>query len=416
MPAIGPDPSRHGDPCSTDRISGEAIDWELASIDRRTTKNVVDNLARLGPTDRKALAEALGTGRTTLARAVADLLDAHILIELSTSPHGRGRPHTLLAVNPRAASAIGLDFGLRHIRGAIVDAAHNTLATVESDTAMDYSIEAAVDMATELVRQLDASATGPIIGIGVALPGPVDRAAMSLTRSSILPNWAGIPVLEQFSETISHPLLGDNESNLAAYAEKLWGASIDAQSMIYLKLHSGVGGAIMTNGQIMRGQRGAAGEFGHLSRDAHGERCRCGNRGCLEASIGIPSLLAKMSARRGYDLSLKDAKRLVADGDPTCRDVVMAAGRDAGRALGTLSNAFDPECIVVGGSLLGFGSILLQAIETGYRRSALPMHAGIAIRPGELGRWASALGATGLVFASGFDELLSKSWRSKSLP
>ena len=398
-----------------DHLSGgpgsETIDWELEGVDRRTTKNVVDNIARLGPVDRKALAKVLSTGRTTLARAVGDLLDARILIELDTPPQGRGRPHTLLAVNPRAASAIGLDFGLRHIRGAIVDAAHNTLATVERDTSMDYPLEVAVDVATELASELVASATGPIVGVGVALPGPVDRAAMSLTRSSILPDWAGIPVLKHFAGRINYPLFADNESNLAAYAEKLWGAATDTQSMIYLKLHSGLGGAVMMNGQIIRGHRGAAGEFGHLSWDARGRRCRCGNRGCLEASIGIPNLLVRMSVGRTHELSLGDAMRLVTEGDQACHDVIRQAGRDAGRALGTLSNALDPACIVIGGALLGFGAPLLDGIEAGYRGSALPMHAGIPIRRAKLGRWASALGATGFVFASGFDELLARSWR-----
>ena len=390
-----------------------SISGELVGIDRRTTKNVVDNIARLGPTDRKALAELLGTGRSTLARAVAALLDARILVEIDTEPQGRGRPQTLLAINPRAASAIGLDFGLRHIRGAIVDAARNTLATVETETPMDYTLDIAVDVATDLVGQLERSATGPIAGIGIALPGPVDRTEMSLTRSSILPEWAGLPVLPKLSTRIGYPMLADNESNLAAYAEKLWGSAREIESMVYLKLHSGVGGAIMMNEQIMRGQRGAAGEFGHLSRDDGGPLCRCGNRGCLEASIGIPPLLSKMSARHGRPISFKEAVRLVAARDEACRAVVEEAGRDAGRALGTLSNALDPQCIVVGGTLLQFDDVLLDAITAGYHDAALPMHTGIPIRRAELGRWAPALGATGFVFASGFDELLSRSWRVK---
>lgn len=395
------------------RDQDAGVDWELAGTDRRTTKNVVDLVARLGPTDRKVIADMLGIGRSTLARAVGDLLDARMLIEFDTEPRGRGRPGTLLSVNPRAASAIGLDFGLRHVRGAIVDAAHNTLMTAETRLTVDYTLEAAIDAATSLVARLEESATGPIMGIGVALPGPVDRSEMSLTRSSILPNWAGTPVLRHFAHHFRYPLLGDNEYNLAAYAEKLWGAASDVESMIYLKLHSGVGGAIMMNGQIMRGQRGAAGEFGHMSRDPLGEPCRCGNRGCLEASIGVPRLLASMSAYQGRELSLSAAQRLVATGDDQCRAVLAAAGHDVGRALGTLSNALDPQCIVIGGALVGFGEPLLDAIRTGYRIAALPIHTDVPFRTAHLGRWASALGGTGLVLASGFDELLARSWKSR---
>lgn len=381
---------------------------ELVDADPRLTKATVDLIARLGPSDRETLTSLLGVGRSTLARAVGALLDARIVVEVGTPPRGRGRPRSLLAVSPSAGSAIGLDFGLRHVRGAIVDGAHNTVATAEVGLAQDYSVAEALGAARSLIGETAVASSGPIVGVGLALPGPVDRGSMALTRSSILPGWANVPILQEFSAEIPYPVVADNESNLAAYAESFWGAATDVESMLYLKLHSGVGGAIVSKGQVERGQHGAAGEFGHLSWNQRGVRCRCGNRGCLEALIGIPRLVASMSAQHDRAPSYGEAVELVRRGDPACQEVIDQAGRRAGRALATLCNALDPEAIVIGGSLLAVGATLLDAMREGFVRAVLPMHRDLELRVASLGRYASALGATGLVLASGFDDLRAR--------
>lgn len=385
-------------------------DFDLVGVDGRMTKNIIDVLARRGPADRKVLAAEIGVGRSTVSRAVGLLLDARMVIELINPPRGRGRPESLLAVNPQIASAIGLDFGLRHIRGAIVDAAHAILATAETRLPVDYTIDDALQSSIKLINDLAKHPTGPTIGIGLSLPGPIDRSQMTLTRSSILPGWAGAHVLEVFEKELGYPVVADNESNLAAYAEKLWGAATDIESMIYLKLHSGVGGAIMIRAQIVRGQHGAAGEFGHLSRKPRGAQCRCGRRGCLEASIGIPPLLAGLSAQHQRSLTFAELVALQQEGDPRCLTLIRSAGNEAGRAIGTLANALDPQAIVVGGALTEIGAPLLNAISAGMHASALPMHDSLPIRIAALGRFGSALGATGLVMASGFDRLLTQRW------
>lgn len=389
-------------------------DLELVSVDARMTKNIVDVLARLGPIDRRRLTDEIGVGRSTVSRAIGQLLDARIAIELDTPPQGRGRPQTLLAVNPQVASAIGLYFGLRHVLAAIVDPAHRIVGTAEAFLGLDYTVEEAIQTSLRLIAELEAKQTGPIVGVGLAMPGPMDRSEMTLTYSSILPQWAGVQFVDLIRHHLPYPVVADNESNLAAHAEKLWGAAIDLDTIIFLKLHSGVGGAIVMHGQVVRGQRGAAGEFGHISRNLRGERCRCGRRGCLEASIGIPRLLAHLSEAHGRPISFPEALQLLRDGDRACVDLIRAAGYEAGRALGTLCNVLDPQAIIVGGALTRAGETLFSAIASGLRASALPMHDEIPLRQAMLGRFAPALGATGLVMASGFDQLLARRWARMS--
>lgn len=393
-----------------EKVTLRPADLDLVSVDRRITKKIVDLLARLGPVDRKVVAAHVGVGRSTVSKAVGLLLDANMVVELDTPPRGRGRPESHLAVNPQIASAIGLDFGLRHVRGAIVDAAHAIVATDEVQLAVDYTIEEALQSSRNLITSLERQAAGPIVGVGLSLPGPIDRNKMALTRSSILPGWANVPVLDLFEKELLFPAVADNESNLAAYAEQLWGVAVDLDSMIYLKLHSGVGGSILIDGQIMRGQHGAAGEFGHLSRGTRGEKCRCGRRGCLEASIGIPRLLAHLSTQLQRTVTFQEFVALQQRHEPHCLALIESAGNEAGRAVGTLANALDPQAVVLGGSLAEMGDTFTNAIRAGMRTSALPMHDSIPIRMAALGRFGSALGATALVMASGFDRLLTRRW------
>jgi predicted NBD/HSP70 family sugar kinase len=383
-------------------------DVELVGADRRLPKHVLDMLARRGPTDRQALVSLLGVGRSTLSRAVGALLDAGMVVELDRPSTGRGRPRTLLAVNPRRASAVGFEFGLRHVRGAVVDAAHTVIDTDELPLPVDYSTQDARSVVTAALGRFEELSAGPVIGVGLAIPGPFDRVAGTLTRSSILPEWSGGRVAEQFGAWLDCPVFADNDSNLAAYGEMLWGTGEAVRSLIYLKLHSGIGGAIVMNGSVVRGERGTAGELGHLSYDPQGPLCRCGNRGCLEASAGIPAVLAQMSLGRSRPLTLARAAELVRGGDPRCTAAVDTAARKVGRALASLSNALDPGQILLGGALLQVGDRLLEAIRAGFTSSVLPAHRDVPIRPGALGRYGSALGAAGLVYSCSFDDLLHR--------
>lgn len=379
---------------------------ELRRTDRRRTKQLLDLLAARGPTERETIAESLGIGGSTLSRSVADLFDANLVVEEITPPVGRGRPPSLLAVNARAASTIGIDLGYRHIRGTIVDIGHGVHATHEFEVPADYSIETAICHATALIDKLRPSSPGPVVGVGVALPGPVDRVTLSLTRSSFLPHWVGVPITELLADRLGLSVVADNEANLSAFAETVWGAASDVDSMIYLRIHVGVGGAIVAHGEVVRGYRGVAAEFGHLNSALHGELCGCGSRGCLEASIAIPRLLARASRGSAETMSFAEFCRRLRAGDSRVAFLADEAGADAGRALATLVNAMDPQVIMLAGPLISLESPLTKSIESIFRATALPVHADMPIRVASLGRYAASRGAAGYAYAAVFDDLL----------
>lgn len=384
---------------------------DLNQLRPRLTSRVVDLLVRSGPLDRRALAELLGVSRPALARSVIQLLDAGMLVEsLPRRTHQqRGRPTSLLRVNPGAANAVGVHFGTRKVRAIVVDAAHTVIAAREHRCPGDYDTITGAEIAATVIEELAGHATGPVIGVGVASPGSWygrSRDLPSTVRQ--LPDPATPDLVELLTRRSSYPVVADEECRLAAYAEWQGGFDPKPDSMVYLRLHSRVGGALIMQGRLVHGQHGRAGEFGHLgqSRGRPGGRCRCGNNGCLETIIGIPALLSATAAVIGPSGTFADLVGSVRAGERLSVRTVAEAGREAGHVLATLCNAVDPAVGVIGGALLQLPELLLDAIREGFDATALPAQRQLPIRAAQLGRFAAAHGATTLLFQAGFDALL----------
>lgn len=309
---------------------------------------------------------------------------------------GRGRPSQVVSLAPQSGGAIGLDFGYRHVRGVIANLSHTILGVAERDLGVDYDPEVGLQAVAEIVDELMAVADRPkrLLGIAIGIPCPTDLNGVS-TRSAIIPRWSGINVAEFFGPRFGLPIIVENESRLAAWGEKVWGAARNSQNFLYFKIHSGVGGAACVEGRLITGANGGAGEFGHISLDPNGPVCRCGNRGCLEAYSGIPAILTELSAIYP-NLTLDRMQSLYEGNDPSTRRVVHDAAHKVGQAAAILCNAFNPDLIVIGGSLAPYG--FLEQIQDVVARSTLQLNGKVDVQLGQLGRNASALGAAARAF------------------
>jgi len=369
---------------------------------------IVLTLRRRGVLSRAEIARATGLAKSTVSEIVSELLRSGIVVSSATvrKPARNGRPGEGLTLNPSAGSYVGVDFGFRHVRSVVADVSHRILATSERRVGADYSLDEALSVAGELVAEtVERSAVDreSVLGIGVAVPGPFDAAGGTVIGTSMVPTWSGANVRSVLTDLFAQEVILDNDSNCGALAELLWGAGAGSRSLAYIKLHSGVGGAVVVNGELVHGVAGSAGEFGHITVDPNGLPCRCGGRGCLETYVGIPALLDQLSPRLGSTPTLRRLLELAEDGDLACRRVLSDAADMAGRALGIVSNVLAPGLIVVGGALADAGPLLLDPLERSFRshsivtRSLAATPPPIQVVPGSLGRNASALGAVALV-------------------
>jgi predicted NBD/HSP70 family sugar kinase len=373
-------------------------------------RKLADALRALGPSTRADLAAATGLSRATVSTTLGDLAELGLVIEPGgTTPAGPsgGRPASVVQLSPSAGVAVGVDIGRRHLNVAVSDLAHNVLAEdgLRLEPHEEHSAPVMLDRAAKLVQET-LSAAGrsfaDVIGVGLGIPAPVVTNTGLIGASNILPAWSGLRPADEFTRRLNIPVCVENDANLGALAEHLWGAGRASRSLVYLKLATGIGGGMVIEGRLFRGVSGTAGEIGHLSLDAHGDVCRCGNRGCLELTAGGTALVEVLRRTHPEVQSLADLVRLAVAGDAPCRRLIADAGTHLGVALGGLLNLMNPDLIIVGGELGRAGDVLLDPLRHALSRSAVASAVdAVSVRQGTLGDRAEVLGAVALVLREG---------------
>ena len=375
----------------------------LTSLRELNRGRVIESLRELGVASRAEIARSTGLSPATVSTLVGQLVETGLVVDapqrLSRRSQG-GRPPALITLDPLAGVAIGIDFGKRHLAVAVSDLSHEILAERWRTMHEDYDARAGMDGAVKLVDEaLTRSGTEPdrVLGVGLGLPGPIHRSTGTVGSSAILPGWTDVRIAEVMSERLALPVHVDNDANLGALAELHWGAGHGASTFVYLKMATGIGAGLVIGGRLFHGAGGTAGEIGHTTVDEAGPICRCGNRGCLEMVAAAPALAELLRPTRG-EVTGERVVELALEGDPGCRRAIADAGSYAGQAVANLCNLFNPERIVVGGSLGAAGEVLLGPLREAVRRRVIPSAVeDVEIVPGVLGDRAELLGAVALV-------------------
>lgn len=371
-------------------------------------RRVAEILRAYGPRTRSELVALTGLSRPTVTAGLTDLTDAGLVSEqvaAAMRPAG-GRPASVVRLTRTAGLALGIDIGRRHIRVAVADLGHEILAeratrlTQDADDHPNEVLGLAVDLVDET---LGASAANrhDVIGVGFGIPAPMTRDGL-VGSPSLLPAWADLAPGEELEHRLNLPVRVENDANLGALAEYVWGAGRGCADLVYVKLATGIGAGIVLDGKLYRGADGTAGELGHVTLDARGPVCRCGNRGCLELTVGGRALLENARLTKPDIADLDALVRLAAEGDPGCRRLLIDAGTQLGFALGGLVNLLNPARIVLGGELGSAAKLLREPLLRGLSDTAMaaPVRA-VQVVSAQLELRAAALG--GVALALGVD-------------
>ena len=366
---------------------------------------VVDELRRHGKLSRAEIARRTGLSRTTISTLVGDLVHRGFVAEQPEADVAstRGRPGILLSLDPSAGAVVGVDFDHDRVHVAVSELSREVLAEAVQELDVDHDAAGGLDVAAELVAAVLAEAgvdLGRVLGVGMAVPGPVDPRTGKAYPGAILPGWSGVDATAELTERLGLPVHLDNDANLGALAEVTLGAGRNARNALYIQLSSGIGAGLIIDGRPYHGARGVAGEIGHIAIDDTGPVCRCGNRGCLETLASGPALAKLLSSSLGEEISVSRMIEMAKQGHRGSARVIADAGRVVGRVLATLCNVFNPEMVVVGGDLSATGDILLDPLRDSLQRTALPMATrDLTVVAGELGERACVLGALALAIA-----------------
>jgi predicted NBD/HSP70 family sugar kinase len=370
---------------------------------------IVQALRERGALSQADLARLTGLGKATVSRAISELQGEGVVVDagraLSPAGGASGRPAAALTLNPMSGTCVGLQLGPKSIRAVLADVSHRVLASRVVALDWDYSLDQGLDVTADLIDALQKEAKSDpasLIAVGIAMPSPVHPATSRVIRSSAIGTWAGLRVNEPFEERLRRPVFVENESMCAALAELTWGAAKGLSNFAYVKVESGIGGAVVANGALQRGISGGAGEFGHLTYDPNGPLCRCGNRGCFEVHLSDWALIKPMQEIHGEAFTIVDLIERAHAGDKACERILFDAAEMLARCLSVACNILNPDALMIAGSLLPAGDLLLQPLKQFLSRQVLipleesEMGPATRLLTASLGRDASALGAMGL--------------------
>ncbi len=383
---------------------------------RRANRSaILRELLFAGESTRQGLAGRTGLSAATVGLVIADLLDEGLVHDVGTQESNGGRPRTLVRIAPDRGVTIGVDVGERGVRVEAFDLAWQRRADVflaaEPGGPDPAAVVASIVAAVGTVLDAAEIGSGELLGVGVSVPGIVERGDDSVVHAVGF-GWEGVPLGQLLRREIGAPVVVDNGAKTMGQAEMWFGAGRGAADAVIALLGIGVGAAVFTDGRLYRGSQSSAGEWGHAPIVVGGEPCRCGSRGCLEAYVGELALLRKWASLDpdGSGADAIDTDRLqalfaAAMDDDAAGQVVEQLAEHLGAGLATLINLFNPQRIVLAGSVgLRLTPPILDLIRTRAGRYSLRQpFESVEIAQGLLGHDAVALGAATLVV----DRLLS---------
>ena len=353
------------------------------------------------PWTRAQLAATTGLARSTIAAKVDLLISSGFVQSVGEAVSSGGRPPSRFAFQPRARTVLAADVGASHVRVGLTDLNGEVLAEERADLAVTEGPETVLGYVVEAgKRLLEAShqAAGLLAGAGIGLPGPVEHATGRPVKPPIMPGWDGFDVVGFVQRSLPVPVLVDNDVNIMALGERS-GFWRDVDNLLFIKVATGIGSGIISNGHLQRGADGTAGDLGHV-RVARGEgvQCRCGNIGCLEALASGVALARSLAADGVHAATGADVVALAGKANISAIHALRQAGRDIGEVLATCVNLLNPSVIVIGGSIAAAGEHVMAGVrEVVYRRSPPLATTNLRIVLSRAGDRAAVMGASQLV-------------------
>ncbi len=337
---------------------------------------------------------------------------------LEATDEGRNKLKLELHNREMDKLTIGIDIGGTKIAGALVNRQGDVVQRLEVPTNAPEGGKAIMGRVIELTGKLISQASNDVDGIGVATGGQVHpETGVVFSATPLLPGWVGMPIKSILEERFHLLVRVINDASAAAVGEWMFGAARGVSNFVLLTIGTGVGGGVFSDGKLMQGAMGAAGAIGHMVIDCDGRPCNCGSRGCLEAytsGTAITSRALGLAEERKLDTPLIRIIRSKSQmgalflaqaalaGDEFAIGVIHEAGEYLGWGFVSLLNLFNPELIIVGGSVAEMGDLLLNpAWEIAMKHSLRREKDLVRLERAQLGNNAGLLGAASLVWQLG---------------
>jgi glucokinase-like ROK family protein len=396
----------------------------ISKVKSHNLRAVLSMLRHHGYASRAYLAELTGLSTTTISNLVSELLEQGIVTEegvIKSAPRqGAGRPRTSLRLVPEARHAVGIHIGVGQIRVAVADLGANLLNYRSLDHSLDRSASEVLRDTTTLAEEAISQSgvdRDKVVGVGVGASGLVNpHTGINVMAPNL--GWRDVPIRGLLVEQLALPVCVDNNARTMALGEALFGVGKDVYALAFVYARIGVGAGFVVGERLYRGSAAGAGEIGHTTIVPNGgERCRCGNNGCLETLVSEPAIVRLAETLAGQDRDGILATHLRNE-QGTAIERIFAAARAGdlaaqamleeracymGIALANLVNVLNPDLIVLGGIYAQGEDLLLPTLEQVMRQRAFAnLGAQVQVKTTGFGPQAGVIGAAALALNTFF--------------
>ena len=315
---------------------------------------------------------------------------------------------------------LAIDIGGTKIIAALVSNSGRIIAEERFPTLAAEGPQSVIERllsSVDYILSLKSMDSSQLDSISIAAAGAIDSKRGLITSSPNLPGWHDIPLRDMVREKYRVNTFLLNDASAAALGEHRFGVGRGVNNLILLTVGTGIGGGIIINGQLYEGSSGSAGEMGHMTIDVNGPSCTCGNIGCLEMlasgtaiarearrriAQGEKTSLLEIVSGKVEDITAEKIGIAAQDGDSLALDVIAEAGTYLGVGMLNLVNIFNPEIIVVGGSVAKLGDLLLEPARQVVRERAFKLSSeAVRIVTAQLGDEVGLLGAAAFAMERG---------------
>ncbi len=310
--------------------------------------------------------------------------------------------------------AVGVDLGGTNVKVGIVSQNGKIIKKVSVETKAQGGPEKVIQQIKKGIDEVLIKNELRIHGIGIGSPGTVSTKKGTVEDPPNLPGWEKVNLGKIIQKEFKIDVKVENDANAAAIGEMIFGAGKSYESFVMVTLGTGVGGGIIYNRKLFRGEFGAAGEIGHISIDINGHQCKCGSFGCVETYLGNSYIVKRVQMELENNQSSKIWQLINNDlnlltpiiiqtaleqGDEYAKGVVQSLGKYLGAALASVGNCLDNGTFIIGGGVGGFGVPLFNSVkETISARVLKPLRKRIKVLPAKLKNDAGIKGASALAF------------------
>jgi N-acetylglucosamine repressor len=381
---------------------------------REINRTIALNIVRARqPLSRADLARAMGVRRGAVSLIVNDLLKDGAIVEGATGDAVRGRKPTFLYIDTNRRAVVAIDIRISQTSLMLADLVGKpiggivTLPTERDPKALVKSL------ATRIKRMLaDHGEIDACTGIGVAVPGMVERPSMRVLHAPTL-GWHDVDLRDMLARATGMPVEIENSGRVCALAQ-LWamhGADSPTGDFVFVSASDGLGVGVSFQREVLRGRHNLAGEFGHLLLSMDGPKCSCGSNGCWEAYVSNRATLARYfgtepnaeGATLSSDFTIDDLLARALGGDLKARAAVQATGKYLGVGLALIVNALDPSAVYIGGEITAAWALIEPPMRAAFLERALTQAvATTPIRPVATVEYPRLRGAAALVTAPAF--------------